>query len=134
MKHVYIDCRGLPKIECSYEGVPTVFPRTTTGNHRKGDHDVAFQPEQFQEVKSIFDKAQQAKEARLSIYSSGGRNQLSSYALNQSLPSEDGEVKYVERMEPTRENLAISPTSKVEGDNQVVSIYAVVAVYEGPAN
>ena len=33
-----------------------------------------------------------------------------------------GEVKYVERMEPTCENLAISPTSKVEGDNQVVSI------------
>jgi hypothetical protein len=83
---------------------------------------VAFQPEQFQEVKSIFDKVQQAKEARLSIYSSSGRNQLLSHALNQSLTSEDGEVKYVERMEPTRENLAISPTSKVEGDNQVVSI------------
>jgi hypothetical protein len=100
----------------------TVLPQTTTGNHRKRDHDVAFQPEQFQEVRSIFDKVQQAKEARLSIYSSGGRNQLLSHASNQSPTSEDGEAKYVERMEPTRENLAISPTSKVEGDNQVVSI------------
>jgi len=107
-------------------------PQTATGNYRKRDHDVAFQPEQFQEVKSIFDKVQQAKQARLSISSGGGTNQLSSHALNQSPTSEDGEVKYVERMEPTRENLAISPTSK--GDNQVVSIQAVVAVYEGPAN
>ena len=112
----------------------TVLPQTATGNRRKRDHHMAFQPEQLQEVKSIFDKVKQAKEARLSISSGSGRDQLSSHALNRSPDSRDRELKYVKQMESTRESLAISPTSKVEGDNQVVSIQTMVAVYAGLAN